>query len=522
MSNENINPVVMVVDDEEPIRKLLKARFEREGITVVTAENAQQAMEVVKQTPVAVVVTDVKMPGKTGIELLEELRSTSVSKNSKVIVMTGHGEKSTAIEALRKGASDYLEKPFDLEEMTHSVKRTLKEFRLEKENEDFVQRLEARVARVEGKEEDKFWYVSKSKTMEPVNEWLKVLQRESMRQNAGGNPEEPSTLIIGESGTGKEGIARMVHAGSRRARGPWIAINCANFNEQLLESELFGHEKGSFTGATTQKRGLFELAKGGTLFLDEIGEMDAKLQARLLRVVQEKTFRRVGGTADLTSDVRVVAATNQNLRQYIESGKFREDLYHRLARVVIELPPLRMRSEDLIPMSSQFFEHAFQMRGKKFEGFSIDAEAALRSYRWPGNVRELLNVVERTALLWNGNGKVGSKDIPLPQNAPTPMSTNQFQVSQIHTGPAVAGVPDETFSALTQAQLNDAHLNYTQLKKRWADAFEKEYLVCILDRHQGNVTVAAKESGIDRSNFLRLLRRHQINAQAYRELKKAA
>ena len=403
-------PQILVVDDEEPIRKLLKARFEREGLTVFTAENVNQALTTLaEKSQIAVVVTDVKMPGgRDGLDLTKNIKSRE--RPPKVIVMTGHGEKSTAIEALKCGASDYLEKPFDTEEMTHSVKRTLNEFRLERENEDFMQRLEARVARVEGKVEDQVWFVSRSKAMEPVNEWIKVLQREALR----GEAEEPATLIIGESGTGKEGIARMIHAGSRRAKGPWIAVNCANFSEQLLESELFGHEKGSFTGATQQKRGLFELAKNGTLFLDELGEMDVKLQSRLLRVIQEKTFRRVGGTVDVTTDVRIVAATNQDLQKYIETGKFRDDLYHRISRVIIELPPLRFRSEDLLPMARQFFENAFHHRGKKFEGMTPATEEVLQNYSWPGNVRELLNVIERTALLWNEKGPVDAKHIILP------------------------------------------------------------------------------------------------------------
>jgi DNA-binding NtrC family response regulator len=507
---------VLVVDDEESIRKLLKSRFERENITVLTAENVDQALATIAaNSNIAVVVTDVKMPGRTGLEMLKEI--TSHAKCPKVIMMTGHGEKSTAITALKDGATDYLEKPFDLEDMVHTMKRTLHEFRLERENEDFVQRLEARVARVEGKTEDKFWYVSKSKAMEPANEWLRVLQRESMR----GTVEEPSTLIIGESGTGKEGIARMIHAGSRRAKGAWIAVNCANFSEQLLESELFGHEKGSFTGATNQKRGLFELAKGGTLFLDEIGEMDVKLQARLLRVVQEKNFRRVGGTSDIAADVRIVAATNQNLMQYVACGKFREDLYHRLARVVIELPALRLRSEDLVPMARQFFEQAFQNRAKTFEGFSPAAEAAIQAYTWPGNVRELLNVVERSALLWNGNGKVELKDLSLPSEASAPQTT----LSTYEPSATFAGLKFDVSSAVVPQFNANAIENYTQIKKRFSDSFEKEYLLNILDRQQGNVTAAAKESGIDRSNFLRLLRRHHINAQEFRTspaMKKAA
>ena len=494
----NEKPTLLVVDDEEPIRKLLKARLIREGFEVFTANNAFEAVECLTQNPfISIMVTDVKMPGKDGLTLTKEIKSKKQSP--KVIVMTGHGEKSTAIEALRVGASDYLEKPFDMEEMAHSVKRTYKEFCLERDNEDFVQRLEARVVRVEGKELDRFWFVSRAKSMEKVNEWLKVLQRESLN----GAAEEPSTLIIGESGTGKEGIARMIHAGSRRAHGPWIAVNCANFSEQLLESELFGHEKGSFTGALQQKRGLFELAKGGTLFLDEIGEMDIKLQSRLLRVLQEKVFRRVGGQADIPTDVRIVAATNQNLDLYIAHGKFRDDLYHRVAKVVIQLPSLHDRKEDLIPMAQAFLERAFKSRGKAFEGLSPDAQEAILNYDWPGNVRELLNIVERTSLLWDKSGKIESKDLGIPKK------------SEKTAQPGLTINKD--------AWENDENTSsYTLLKKKWSEVFEKEYLTGVLEKNKGNVTAAAKEAGVDRSNFLRLLRRHQIDAETYRVTKKTA
>ncbi|MGZ3688287.1 MAG: sigma-54-dependent transcriptional regulator, partial [Bdellovibrionota bacterium] len=278
-----MKPRVLIVDDEETIRKLLKARLEREGHDVAVAANADEAQKAFKTgAEVGVLVTDLKMPGKDGFALMAAAKEQY--PQLRVIMITGHGEKEVAIKALRQGASDYLEKPFDMDELSHAVKRCLREHQLERDNSDLVGRLEARVERVEGKTEDKLWYVSKAQSMAKVNEWLTVLRREAMR----GNAEEPSILILGESGTGKEGIARMVHAGSRRGKGPWVAVNCANFNEQLLESELFGHERGAFTGATNLKRGLFEIAKGGTLFLDEIGEMDVKLQAKLLRVLQEK------------------------------------------------------------------------------------------------------------------------------------------------------------------------------------------------------------------------------------------
>jgi DNA-binding NtrC family response regulator len=501
----NEKNVILVVDDEESIRKVLKARLEREGFTVETAADGVSAEAILNAKPeITVMITDVKMPGKDGLTLTKE---TKQKKNSpKVIVMTGHGEKSTAIEALRIGASDYLEKPFDMDEMTHAVKRSLKEARLERENEDFVQRLEARITRVEAKEGESFWYVSKAKAMERVNDWLRVLERESNQ----GTAEEPSTLIIGESGTGKEGIARMIHQGSRRAKAAWVAVNCANFSEQLLESELFGHEKGSFTGAVAQKRGLFELAKGGTLFLDEMGEMDIKLQARLLRVLQEKTFRRVGGHVDLTTDVRVIAATNQNLMRFIAEGKFREDLYHRLAKVVIDLPKLSERKEDILPMTREFLERSFKSRGKAFDGLSPQAESAIVQYNWPGNVRELLNMCERTSLLWDKSGRVCLEDLSLPQASPN-------AAPQV-TMPLIPGL---TKNADAWAE-NENTSSYTLLKKKWSDVFEREYLCGLLDKHTGNVTAAAKEAGVDRSNFLRLLRRHQIDAASYRGNKKIA
>ena len=414
-----------------------------------------------------------------------------------MIVMTGHGEKSTAIEALRVGASDYLEKPFDMEEMVHSVKRSVNEYRLERENDDFVQRLEARVNRVEDKEVSTFWFESKARSMEKVNDWLKVLKRESTN----GPVEEPSTLIIGESGTGKEGVARMIHHGSRRTKGPWIAVNCANFTDQLLESELFGHEKGSFTGAAQTKRGLFELAKGGTLFLDELGEMDIKLQARLLRVLQEKTFRRVGGQVDLETDVRVIAATNQNLSRSINEGRFREDLYHRVAQVVIELPKLKDRCEDLLPMTRAFLDRCFKARGKRFEGLTSKAETSILHHEWPGNVRELLNMCERTSLLWNKSGPIDMDDLSLP-------------ASTLQT-PAV-NLKGDMWAE------NENTSSYTLLKKKWSVVFEREYLTGLLERHQGNVTAASKDAGVDRSNFLRLIRLHQIDASVYRGNKKAA
>jgi transcriptional regulator with GAF, ATPase, and Fis domain len=254
------------------------------------------------------------------------------------------------------------------------------------------------------------------------------------------------------------------------------------------------------------KRGLFEIAKGGTLFLDEIGEMDVKLQAKLLRVLQEKRFRRVGGTVDMETDVRVVAATNRDLGARVSGGGFREDLYHRLNRVVVELPALRERAEDIVPMAKQFTERAFQARGKTFGGFTPESEEALRQYGWPGNVRELLNVVERAALVYQGGGTVSPRDLALPGGGSARPASNGHagKIEMVSTSPLGA-------DALGGG-------GYMDLKKKWGDAFEREYLIGALARHAGNVSAAAREAKIDRSNFLRLLRRHGLKAQDYRKV----
>ncbi len=490
-----------MVDDEDSIRKLVKGRLEREGYEVSVAANCEEAQAVFqKGSDVGCVVTDLKMPGKDGFSLMNWVHGHA--KHVRVVMITGHGEKDVAIKALRHGAADYLEKPFDLDQLFHSVSRCVREFALERENADLMSRLEARVERVEGKSEGETWFESGDASMSKVNEWLAILRRESMRADA----EEPAVLIQGDSGTGKEGVARRVHSYSRRGKGPWVAVNCANFSDQLLETELFGFEKGAFTGAHQTKRGLFELAHGGTLFLDEVGEMDVKIQAKILRVLQEKTFRRVGGTTDLRADVRIVSATNRNLDAQVKMGKFREDLFHRLARVVMDIPALSQRESDILPMAKTFAERAFRARSKAFSGFTAEAEQALTTYGWPGNVRELLNVIERCALTHAGAGPIGQTELGL--SAP---------VARAVTGGSViaASVPNYSQS---DEQANDRELSdgYMGLKKRWSLSFEKEYLRAILRRHGGNVSSAAREAKLDRSNFLRLLRRHGLKAAEFR------
>jgi DNA-binding NtrC family response regulator len=512
---------VLIVDDEESIRKLLKSRMEREGYDTITAANADEAEKAfgTNGNGIGTVVTDLKMPGRDGFALMKALKEKNLY--TKYIVITGHGEKEAAVQSVKYGATDYLEKPFDLEEFVHTVKRCQREYALQSENQDLVARLEARIERVETKTDAHSWYTAKSDAMTKANEWISVLKRESARADA----EEPSVLILGESGTGKEGFARQVQHASRRSKGPWVAVNCANFNEQLLESELFGHEKGAFTGANATKRGLFEIAKGGTLFLDEIGEMDVKLQAKLLRVVQEKTFRRVGGNADIDTDVRIVAATNVNLQEKVAKGAFREDLYHRISRVVMEVPPLRARTSDIVPMAKFFANNAFESRGKHFPGFTPDAETAIQNYNWPGNVREMQNVIERVALVHVGTSPITPSNLTIPTGKSGQVigfPTNRANLSVVQGGgaPSTGVSPAPTGPTNTNPATNGTTEtgSYMEMKKQWVDAFEKEYLVNTLTRHDGNVSAAAREAKLDRSNFLRLLRRHAVKAQDFRQV----
>lgn len=511
---------VLIVDNEESIRNLLRARLAREGYDTLVAASAEEAEKLfgTDGNAISTVVTNLQLPERDGFHLMNALKEKSI--HTKYVVITDHSAKNLAVQSMKCGAADYFEKPFDMEEITLSVKRCQKEYTLQIEKADHVSRIEARIERFERVREQSAWYASKSGSMTKVNDSILVLRQESTRAEA----EEPSVLILGESGTGKEGIARQVQASSRRTKGPWVAVNCANFKEQLLESELFGHEKGAFTGANTTKRGLFEIAKGGTLFLDEIGEMDVKLQEKLLRVLQEKVFRRVGGTQDVETDVRVVAATNANLGEKVKTGAFREDLYNRLSRVVMEVPALRTRTDDIVPMAKQFANHAFEARGKHFPGFTPDAETAVQNYSWPGNVREMLNVIERVALVHVGHSPITPSNLTIPtgkagQVIGFPSSRASFSVVQGGGTPLAAGAPNAT-PTNTNPATNGTNIagSYMEMKKEWVDAFEKEYLVNTLTRHDGNVSAAAREAKLDRSNFLRLLRRHAVKAADFRKV----
>jgi two-component system response regulator AtoC len=369
---------ILVVDDEAIIRDSLHDWLGDAGYQVSTAEDGSQALQIIQEEKPSVAFVDLVMPGMDGLELLR--RAKEISPNLEVVIITAYGSIPTAINAIREGAYDYIEKPFCPERAELLIEKLLEHQRLLEENIALQHKLEERY-RFEN-------IIAKSPRMQQVIEVIKVVAK----SNA-------TVLVTGETGTGKELVARAVHLQSHRRDKPFVAVSCAALPESLLESELFGHEKGSFTGAYSQKKGKFEVANRGTLFLDEIGEMSANIQVHLLRVLEEKEFNRVGGNEPIKVDVRLISATNRDMKQAVDRGEFREDLYYRLNVVNIELPPLRERTED-IPLLAQHFLKRFVLENQKeLTGFSAEATDFLLKHDWPGNVRELENAIERAVIL---------------------------------------------------------------------------------------------------------------------------
>ncbi|MDY0291094.1 MAG: sigma-54 dependent transcriptional regulator [Desulfuromonadaceae bacterium] len=373
------NQQILVVDDEQLIRWSLEKNLVKHGFLVQTAASGEQALEIIGKDAPDLVLLDISMPGIDGLRTLEEIKKSDPLVA--VVMITALGVLETAVKAMQLGAFDYIHKPFNMDELFVVIQKALENRALKQE----VERLRRENKRSFGMGQ----IVAESQQMRAV---MKVVNKVA-RSDAG------TVLIQGESGTGKELIARALHEGSTRADGPFMAINCAAVPETLLESELMGHEKGAFTDAKTQKKGLFEMAHGGTVFLDEIGDMQMGMQAKLLRVLEERSFRRVGGSKDVRVDVRIVAATNKELLQEIEDGSFRKDLYYRIQVIPVYLPPLRERREDILPLARFFVERFNQEFGKQVKGFTPQAERYLQVYDWPGNIRELRNIIEREVIL---------------------------------------------------------------------------------------------------------------------------
>ncbi len=441
---------ILVVDDEEIVRESLAGWLRRDGHAVDTASDGKQALEALRADGRGIVLLDLKMPGMDGLEVLAEARRSA--PEAVFVVMTAYATVDTAVAAMKLGAYDYLTKPFDPEELSILVGRIVSQQDLVQENEA----LRAALKREYGFHD----VVSKSASMQRVFELAQAAAK------------SPSTiLVLGESGSGKEVLARAIHAESPRAGGPFVAVSCAALPETLLESELFGHERGAFTGAVARRKGKFEAAHGGTLFLDEVGDISAKLQLDLLRVLEERRIHRLGGNEVVEVDARVIAATNRDLARAVASGGFREDLYYRLCVIPITLPPLRDRRED-IPMLVQHFAARLTLDlGRRIDGVSPEAMAALVAHSWPGNVRELRNVLERGAVVAKGS-VIQLADLGLRQ--------------------------DE--AALSR----DAAIPLS------LEAVEKRHVAEVLAHAGGNVTHAARILGIDRMTLYNKIKRYQL------------
>jgi DNA-binding NtrC family response regulator len=465
---------VLVVDDEPDMVENMTRILRRAGYRVLRATEADRALALLESERPDLVLTDLRMPDMDGMAMLERVRA--VDPATPVVVVTAFATIDSAVAAIKRGAFDYVPKPFTMDALLVVVERALRQRSLALENRSLRQQLHETLALDN--------VVGRSPAMTRVFDLVLKAAR-----------SDANILITGESGTGKELIARAIHARSPRAAAPFVPVDCASIPENLLESELFGHEKGAFTGAIRTKPGLMETAHGGTLFLDEIAELPLVLQAKLLRALQERRFRRVGGTAEVETDVRLVSATNRDLRAEIARAQFREDLYYRVAVIEIHLPPLREREGDV-----RLLAHAFLKRfGRgQIHRFSPQALAALEAYPWRGNVRELQNVVERACALSDADS-IDVVDLP----------------EEVLAGGEPSGALDGVSGGTVPGIVRADGVSLREAKERWLGALEATYLRELLGRHDGNISGAARAAGIDRKTFHRLVKKHGIEREAH-------
>ncbi len=396
---------ILVVDDERAHRLMLRGHLEEAGYQVLEAGDGEAALELASHQPVDLVLLDVVMPRLDGMAVLPRLKA--LLPQSPILMMTAYGSIESAVQALKQGADDYLTKPLEVEEVLIKVRRQLDHAGLARRVQEQAERL--------GERFDFSALVGDSPPMLELKETLAMVA-----------PSEATVLLTGESGTGKEVVAQIIHQNSPRAQGPLVKVNCAALPETLLESELFGHEKGAFTGATNRREGRFKAAHRGTLFLDEVAEMSPSTQAKLLRALQEGEYSPLGSDRTYTADVRVIAATNRDLTQAVADGSFRQDLYYRLNVVNLELPPLRARGEDIMVLAERFLENFNQKNRRDLRGFSPEARRLLLTYRWPGNVRELINAVERAVIMAKGP-LVEAADLPPALRETTGPAATEFR-----------------------------------------------------------------------------------------------
>ena len=454
---------VLVVDDEPEMCQTCRKILARHGHEVWLAESGAAGLQALRETPIDLAVIDLRLPDMDGLEVLRQAKR--INPDITAIIITAHGTVDTAIEAVREGAFDYLLKPFSMAELEVTTQRSLDHRRLVEENRELQGELSSMKPFTE--------IVATSPQMQKVLETIRKLAT-----------SEANILLAGESGTGKELAARAIHKASRRSHRPFVPIDCAAMPENLLESEMFGYEKGAFTGAVGSKRGLLETAADGTAFMDEIGELPLTMQSKLLRVLQDHQFRRVGGTELLRTDFRLIAATNRNLREMVKDGTFREDLYYRLNVVTIELPPLRDRPSAIAPLARHFLRHFVEKTGKEVK-ISNAAMMIMERYHWPGNVRELMNVLERAVSLTEFN-QITPLDLPL---------------TILESVKGTVPSNEESFRAA---------------KRRVIEEFESRYISEVLSETAGNVSEAARRCGMQRSAFQRLMAKYRLQTLGFR------
>ena len=455
-----MRPTILIVEDDDNQREGLRKALEPAGYRILLAPGAKEAMDLVRSERVDVMLTDLRMPGGGGMDLMRNAQRAN--PDLVTILLTAYGTVETAVKAMKEGAYDFLTKPINLDRLEMVVRRALSTKAIERENRDLKRRLSDRfsIRNIVGRSEE-------------INRIL-----DTVRQIA---PSRATVLIEGERGTGKELVARAIHGLSGRAERPFIAVHCAALSRELLESELFGHERGAFTGAIKRHIGRFEMADGGTLFLDEVSEMDMATQVKLLRVLQEQEFERVGGSESIRVDVRVIAATNTDLESLMAEGRFREDLYDRLNVVTIRVPPLRERKEDISLLADTFLKEFSLENNKQIKGIASDALRALTAYDWPGNVRELRNTIERMVILAR-HDRLDLSDLPLKlrENAARPL-------------PAARPAADDLSGSETTIR-----------------AAERRMIEEALERTAGNRTEAAALLGISRRTLHRKIKRYGL------------
>lgn len=464
-----MKPSILIIDDEDKIRRFLGEPFTRRGYRVSTAGTGRQGLEVFRKEEPEIVILDMRLPDVDGMQVLREIRRASPEHI--VIMITAYGEIRLAVEAMKLGAFDYLTKPFEFDAINIVIGKASEYLRMK--NEIACLKRESDLSGYED-------MVGKSKRMQEVFRRIEEIA----------SSPAPLIFLNGETGTGKELAARAIHRKSARAAGPFVALNCTILDERLLQSELFGHEKGAFTDATETKKGLFEVADGGTIFLDEIGDITPLIQAKLLRVLEEKSFRRLGGTKDISVDVRIVISTNRDLKAAVAAGHFREDLYFRINALPIVMPPLRNRGEDILILTEHFVRKFNLQFGKDVRKLAPQIAELFARYQWPGNVRELKNVMERMVLL---------------------SKTEELLLKHV---PHEIFVGDGTQTASKKPVYFGKE--YSAARDEVLNGFEKGFIVEYLTRCEGNVSKSASVAGMDQSSFQRMMKKHQIESESFR------